>query len=708
LLYRVEVNGIENFSRAGERVLIVANHLSFLDGILLAVFLPKLPLFVVNTHMAQNWWVRPFLWFIRYVTIDPTNPMYVKTLIKTLNDDEAIAIFPEGRITLTGSLMKVYHGPGLVADRTDAHILPVRLDGPQYSFLSRLKGVVRRRLFPKVRITVQPPVKLDIPDDITGPARREKSGFQLEEIMQQMMFSTSHYNKTVFEALLQARAIHGSGKIIVEDINFKPVSYDGVIRAVFAIAGELRKPLLKQNAVGLMLPNTIAMVVSFLAMQVLGKVPAMMNFTMGTNGLRSAIRTAGLETIITSRKFVESAALEDVVEDLAQQVEIVYLEDIKQQIGLFRKIAALTSGWFPGIALRRCHGNCKADDSAVILFTSGSEGEPKGVVLSHQNLLANREQIAAVINFTPHDVMLSSLPLFHSFGLTAGVILPLLSGIKFFLYPSPLHYHIIPEIAYDIRATVLFGTNTFLAGYARKAHPYDFSSVRYAVAGAEKLQEETRRVWQEKFGIRILEGYGATETSPVLSLNTPTHFKQGTVGRLLPGIEHYLQTVEGISEGGRLVVKGPNIMRGYLLPDQPGVIQPAKTDQGEGWYDTGDIVTVDEQGFVTIAGRAKRFAKIAGEMVSLTLVEQLAGACWPEHEHIVVCIPDAKKGEQLVLLTTHENATRQELQKTVKQMGNSELTVPRLFIYQERLPLLGTGKVDYNQATTIAQNLYVA
>ncbi|TNF99149.1 MAG: acyl-[ACP]--phospholipid O-acyltransferase, partial [Gammaproteobacteria bacterium] len=308
VLYRVELNGIENFNQAGDRVLIVANHISFLDGILLAAFLPKMPLFVINTHMAKNWWVKPFLWFIRFVTIDPTNPMYVKTLIRTLKDDEAIAIFPEGRITLTGSLMKVYHGPGLVADRTGARILPVRLDGPQYSFLSRLKGVVRQRFFPKVRITVQPPVTLDIPEHITGPARREKSGHQLEDIMREMMFTTSPYNQTIFEAILQARSIQGPRKIIVEDINFKPMSYDGLIRTVFALASALKKPLREQNTVGLMLPNTIAMVVSFIAMHVLGKVPAMMNFTMGSSGLRSAIRTADLEIVITSRKFVESAA----------------------------------------------------------------------------------------------------------------------------------------------------------------------------------------------------------------------------------------------------------------------------------------------------------------------------------------------------------------------------------------------------------------
>ena len=274
------------------------------------------------------------------------------------------------------------------------------------------------------------------------------------------------------------------------------------------------------------------------------------------------------------------------------------------------------------------------DEPAVVLFTSGSEGMPKGVALSHANVLANREQVAARIDFSSQDMILNALPLFHSFGLTTGTLLPLLSGMRTFFYPSPLHYRIVPEIAYDVNATLLFGTNTFLAGYARFAHPYDFYSVRYAFAGAEKLKDETRRVWTDKFGVQVFEGYGTTETSPVLAANTPIDMRAGTVGRFLPGIEYALDPVPGV-EGGRLSVRGPNVMLGYLKHDKPGVIQPPATERGAGWYDTGDIVTIDADGFVTIQGRAKRFAKIGGEMISLAAVEELAARAWPDAQHAV-------------------------------------------------------------------------
>ncbi|MHB8746711.1 MAG: AMP-binding protein, partial [Gammaproteobacteria bacterium] len=293
-------------------------------------------------------------------------------------------------------------------------------------------------------------------------------------------------------------------------------------------------------------------------------------------------------------------------------------------------------------------------------------------------------------------------PLFHSFGLTAGMLLPLVSGIKVFFYPSPLHYRIIPEMAYDINATILFGTNTFLAGYARFAHPYDFYSVRYVFAGAEKLQDETRRQWAEKFGVRIFEGYGATETSPALATNTPMDYRVGSVGRLLPGIEAHLEAVPGIDAGGRLEVRGPNVMLGYLRHERPGVLQPPATARGPGWYDTGDIVFIDEQGMVQIRGRAKRFAKVAGEMISLATVEQLASCVWPAQAHAVVSLPDAGKGEQLVLLTEHPQATRGALLERARADGIGELAVPRRLLVVRALPLLGSGKIDYAAARQYA------
>ncbi|MEE8272253.1 MAG: AMP-binding protein, partial [Alphaproteobacteria bacterium] len=353
----------------------------------------------------------------------------------------------------------------------------------------------------------------------------------------------------------------------------------------------------------------------------------------------------------------------------------------------------------PSLAWRLVGGHrVSAEDEAVVLFTSGSEGTPKGVSLSHRNIQANRFQVSALVDFNGEDVVLNALPLFHSFGLTAGLLLPMLAGVRVFLYPSPLHYRIVPEIAYDTNATILFGTDTFLSGYARMAHAYDFYSVRYAFAGAERLRPETRRAWSEKFGVRILEGYGTTETAPVLAINSPIRNRPGTVGLLLPGIEARLEPVEGIDEGGRLYVRGPNVMRGYLRAEAPGVLEPP----AGGWHDTGDVVTIDAEGFVTITGRAKRFAKVAGEMVSLSAVEAMASELWPQALHSAVALPHDRKGEQVVLVTDHGAAEATELSRFAKARGAAEIMVPRTLVPVDKMPLLGTGKIDHTGACSLA------
>jgi acyl-[acyl-carrier-protein]-phospholipid O-acyltransferase/long-chain-fatty-acid--[acyl-carrier-protein] ligase len=288
-------------------------------------------------------------------------------------------------------------------------------------------------------------------------------------------------------------------------------------------------------------------------------------------------------------------------------------------------------------------------------------------------------------------VVFNALPIFHSFGLTGGLLLPLLAGVKTFLYPSPLHYRLVPQLAYDSNATIFFGTDTFLAGYARAANAYDFYSLRYVFAGAERVRAETRAAWAEKFGLRILEGYGATEMSPVIAVNTPMQFKAGTAGRFIPGIDWRLEPVPGVAEGGRLILKGPNLMLGYLRAETPGRLEPPEASV----YDTGDIVSVDARGFVTILGRLKRFAKVGGEMVSLAAVESAIAALWPDRRHAVIALPDARKGEQLLLVTEHTGASREELLAHAREMGLPELFLPRTITHVERLPLLGSGKPDY-------------
>jgi acyl-[acyl-carrier-protein]-phospholipid O-acyltransferase/long-chain-fatty-acid--[acyl-carrier-protein] ligase len=306
-------------------------------------------------------------------------------------------------------------------------------------------------------------------------------------------------------------------------------------------------------------------------------------------------------------------------------------------------------------------------------------------------VLANVAQAAARIDFGREDKLFNALPIFHSFGLTGGVVLPLVSGVPTYLYPSPLHYRTVPELIYGWCATFVFGTDTFLAGYARMANPYDFRSVRHIVSGGEPIKESTRRVYLEKFGLRILEGYGVTETSPVLAVNTPMFNKFGTVGRILPGMQARLDKVEGIDEGGRLHVKGPTVMLGYLRADKPGELEKPP----EGWHDTGDIVNIDEQGFVAIKGRAKRFAKIGGEMVSLAAVEMLAADLWPNNISAVAAVPDVRKGERLILVTDKHGATRADFQAYARSQHASELMMPAEVIMLDKLPLLGSGKVDF-------------
>lgn len=698
-LFKVEVTGLENLEKAGERVLIVANHTSFLDALLLAVFLPGNITFAVNTFVARKRLFKPFLALTRIFPMDPTNPLSTKSLIKFIKEDNRAVIFPEGRITVTGSLMKIYDGTGMVADRSAAMVLPIRIDGAQYSPFSRLRGRVRLRWFPEIRLTILPPRRVSPPEDVTGRARRKAAGRELADVMTQMMFETSNYQRTLFQALLDARKRHGGNHQVVEDIQRQPLDYNRLITAAIVLGKKLTADSSEGERIGLLLPSMSSTVVTFMGLHAYGRIPAMLNYTIGAHGMIAACETATIRRVITSRRFIQQAKLTEVAERLQQQVELVYLEDIAATIGLLDKLGGWFAARFPH---RYARGN--ADSPAVVLFTSGSEGTPKGVVLSHANLLANREQLAARVDFSTQDIILNALPLFHSFGLTAGTLLPLFSGMKTFFYPSPLHYRIVPEMAYDVNATILFGTNTFLAGYARFAHAYDFYSVRYVFAGAEKLQEETRRVWSEKFGVRIFEGYGATETAPVLAANTPMDHAVGSVGRLMPGVEHKLEPVPGVSQGGRLYVKGPNVMLGYLLHDNPGELLPPETEHGPGWYDTGDIVTVDDEGFIRIQGRAKRFAKIGGEMVSLAAVEELAAAVWPDALHAVTTLPDAQKGEQLVLITEVEAAERSALLRHARGAGIGELNVPKKILPVRRLPLLGTGKIDYTAIKTMAED----
>jgi acyl-[acyl-carrier-protein]-phospholipid O-acyltransferase/long-chain-fatty-acid--[acyl-carrier-protein] ligase len=500
-----------------------------------------------------------------------------------------------------------------------------------------------------------------------------------------MMFTTSVYKQTIFQSLLEARAIHGGKHEIAEDLERKPLTYNRLITRTIVLGNLIAKLTDDSENVGVFLPNSTKTLVTIMALQLHGRVPAMLNYSTG------------------SRQFLEKGKLSDEAEALSKQVQLVYLEDIAQAITRQDKMKALLQCHTADVWYKKAAQ--QPDHPAVVLFTSGSEGTPKGVVLSHANVLANLKQLEARTDFTPLDVVLNFLPMFHSFGFTIGSMLPILTGMKVFFYPTPLHFAVIPEIAYEIRATVMFGTNTFLAAYAKKAHPYDFHTMRYVVAGAEKLQENTRATWMDKFGVRVMEGYGATETAPVASVNTNIYYKAGTVGRFMPSMEYQLEPIPGIEGAGQLHVKGPNIMAGYLLANNPGKLIPPESIYGKGWYNTGDIVHVDEEGYISIRGRSKRFAKVSGEMVSLTAVEQLATNAWPNALHAATSIPDARKGELVILLTTQKEATPHQL--AAASPGVSAISLPRKVMVVDSIPVLASGKINYPAVSDLVLNMSI-
>ncbi|CAO5678065.1 MAG: Bifunctional protein Aas [Holosporales bacterium] len=697
--FRVDIKGIENIKKAGKRSIIIANHTSFLDGLLLFAYLPFNTAFIIYHQYSYRW----FSWIskgIKVFFIDPQEPMIMKHVLNHLNSDRRVVIFPEGRMTSTGALMKINEGPALLAERTNASILPIRIDGAEYSRLTRLKGKVKRRMFPKITLHIQDPIRVENYVGTTPQQTRRNLSNRIERLMEEMAFETREYKESIYDTLIDASKRHGRFSKIMEDHDRKPLSYQSFILKSAILGTFFNRATDRNERVGLLLPTSCAAALAFFGLTSHGRIPVMLNYSLGDKRLLETIELVGLQTIVTSRKFISNLPhLQNVEKEaVAKKIKIIYLEDLKNNkspyyLTLEDKLKGIAFGLFPMKNYKEFRP--QADDLAVVLFTSGSEQTPKAVGLSHTNLNANASQITACLDFTAKDLVLNVMPIYHSFGLTAGVILPLLCGIPVFMYPNPLHHKIIPTLAYDLNATVFFGTSSLFLRYGEAAHSYDFYSMRYVVAGAEKLSNVTRTLWIEKFGIRILEGYGMTEASPAVAFNTPMHYQYGSVGKLLPGMTATLKPVDGILEGGELCLKGPNVMLGYWNGDE---FVPSSSEYG---YETGDIVTIDEKGFIKITGRLKRFAKISGEMIPLTYIEELILAHFNDVGICVIAIPHEQRGEELVLVTTDQTITSDKINTLFVENKYPPLFCPKKIHCVKEIPLMGSGKVDVNQVKDI-------
>lgn len=676
-LYKVKVNNIENL-KIYEKTIFIANHVSLLDVVILSANLPENVCFVANTHIAKRF--APFMKFRKVITIDPLNPYSIRQIIKEVNNGTPIMIFPEGRITRTGGLMKIYDGVGVIALKTNATVVPISINGAEHTKFSYLNDKNKTYYFHPVTLTIGKSFKIERDKNLSMKNQKKLISENLLHCLQNELLS-SRLKKSVnlYNELLSCAKLYGHNKIICSEVN-QSITYKKLIINSNVFAERLNKELAEEQNIGILLPSSIAQIVTLFSLFKLGKTPSMLNFSLGQKIIEDCCNTSSVRVILTSKIFIEKVKLHSLIESLDGKIQIIYLEDIKNKISKTDKVN--------GFLQYKTNQKSNYLNNEIILFTSGSESNPKGVVLSHENIFSNIIQVKSVIDFTQKDKVMNALPLFHSFGLTAGTLLPLLSGIPIVVYPTPLHYKVIPELVYDANATVIFGTATFLAAYGKNAHPHDFYSIRYVVAGAEKLKDDTRDLWMNKFGIRIIEGYGATEASPILSVNTPLLYKPKTVGHLLPGIEYKIKKIQGIETGGSLLVKGPNIMKGYLLHDKGFVPCPE-------WYDTGDIVDIDEQGFIEIKSRLKRFAKIAGEMISLNQVEEIVTKCFYNSEIAAIATPDNKKGEKIILYTTNIDIKLDDIRKYVKENKLSPLVIPSKIELIDKIPVMGTGKIDY-------------
>jgi acyl-[acyl-carrier-protein]-phospholipid O-acyltransferase/long-chain-fatty-acid--[acyl-carrier-protein] ligase len=746
LLFRIRAFNVEALRTPGP-VLLLPNHTSWWDWLLLGVFLEDDWRFVVSATTAQtSWFHRKIMINRRTFPVENDSPYAVKHMAEYLQKGGRLVLFPEGRMSPTGCLMKLFDGTGFLIHKTRAKVVIAYLRGA-----NRLRPAVQpgyTQWLPRITVHFSQVLTAPDPGHVSTAIARSKLTNWVRDQMMRLQFDTEMaQGPASITAAIAARVRERPGFNAVEDITWKPMSYRRLFMSAGLLAQQWRTRLPQGAAgpqaspvsggaslaseperIGVLLPNAIAMPVTLLSLWASNRVPAILNYTTGPGTMLSCIRVANLKQVVTSRAFLKKARLD--IQPLEEAgVKFQYLEDVRSGIGAPAKLAAVLRSWLcPASPLRAEH---EPDETAVVLFTSGSEGVPKGVELSHRNILANIRQMLVMSDLQISDRFFTALPVFHSFGLTAGTLLPLASGAYALLYPSPLHYRIVPTVFYDRNCTVLLSTNTFLSGYARKAQPYDFRSLRYLFAAAEKVQEVTVRTWSERFGIRVLEGYGATECGPCVSFNTPLNPHSGTAGELLPGMEWRVEPVEGVSYGsdggadtassgdkeggtlpggrtpdhiapaaiprtGRLFVRGPNVMKGYINPEAN-----AKFKALDGWYDTGDIVHVDEGNFIRILGRLKRFAKISGEMISLTSVEEALAGAFPQFglrfAVAVVAVPDEEKGERLIAVTNEARLSLDEIRAAIKARGLSNLAVPREVRFVREIPKLGTGKVNHRE-----------
>ncbi|MDF1600475.1 AMP-binding protein [Mesorhizobium sp. YIM 152430] len=684
LVFRIDDSSLRAAQTPGP-VIYAISHQSRLDPALMLSVLPNDTLHILDEASSRAMWLEPWRELARTIAFKAQHVFVNRRLTRRLKGNGRLAVYFPFDAEPDVKSFRLYRAVAKIAVSADAKVVPIYIRGS-----SHLPGAYEpaaktpRQLLPKLRIMALPARTIGELVEDAGPVGITTSNALFDRVAEARFFSQGR-PKTIFHAVRSAALLYGPGRVIAEDVAGEKLVYRALFAKARILSGKLVEIGTSGDIVGLLLPNAAQSIATFLALQSAGRVVAMMGAGVGPVDL---VRDGTIRIVVTSRAHVEKARLAGDIEAIAAAGgRIVYVEDLESSVTMSERVL----GW---IAWRARRLPRQADDAAVVLFKQTANGQ-RGVVLSHANLIANAAQIEARLVLSRSDTILSVLPLHTALGLTVGLILPLMKGVRALAYPSPLHTRQIPQVAGTRHPTILFATDALLAAYAKAAQTNDFDSLRLIVSGGERLRAATRQLWADRFGKTIMEGYGLTEASPVVAVNSITHGRAGTVGRLLPGMRMRIEPIDGFELGGRLKIAGPNIAIRYLSADEA-----MATD---GWFDTGDIVSVDREGYLTTLGRAGRLAVIGGTTVSLALVEEAAEAIWPNSIHAAVALRGTTGDDQIVLVTTHPDADRAVLARQWKRHGFDDAVLPSKLIPIRSMPTTTNGRIDHARLVAICE-----
>ncbi len=712
-VYRIRIVGEDNIPLSGP-ALLVSNHVSFADGLLISACIQRFVRFMIHRDYYD---MKILNRFFRLMKAIPVSGKGRKDVVESINmareelsSGHLVCIFPEGAITRTGNLLPFKRGVERIVKGMDVPIIPLHLDRVWGSIFSFKGG----------RFFFKRPERIPYPITVSfgSPMPSKSTAADIRQAVMELSgraFSYRRNRDNLLHLHFLRTAKRRWGSIAIIDSTGQELTFGSLLVVSMILSGLLEKNHKGEEMMAILFPTSAGGALTNIAALMAGKVPVNLNFTVGKDAMEHAISRCNIKTIITSKKFLKKAGISEM-----KGMAYIYIEDMLKGIGMREKMfTAIKARLLPYHLLRSLfqYGDGNPNGLATVIFTSGSTGAPKGVMLSHHNIFSNIEGFSQILRITKDDKLMGVLPFFHSFGFTAGLWFPIIAGLSAIYHPNPLDARKVCEMISKYRATIMIGTPTFYNAYLKRASKGDLCSIRLAIAGAEKLHESTIRTYKEKHGIDMFEGYGCTETGPVVSLNIPDHTsgnehqtgrKIGTVGHPIPGV--MVKVVDPDSgkrlphgEDGLLLVKGPNVMLGYLY-------EPEKTRKvlKDGWYITGDIASIDEDGFIKIVDRLSRFSKIGGEMVPHIKIEEAVNSILASQSCVVTSVQDEKKGERIVVLYTDGSVTSQEIWAGLKEKGIPPLWLPdKRDIYRiDEIPTLGTGKVDLKRARQIAEKKY--